>query len=87
MYAGHLSASQIDHDFLRGRSLLLRQPAARMNIIRENPQPILHAIFLTVFSVQKEGVFENRYELTFLMSFISPIFKVGQHLYSKFPLM
>ncbi len=57
----HLSATKIVHDFLRGKSLLLRRPATRRDLIRENPHPTLHSIFLTVFSVQKEYVFENRY--------------------------
>ncbi len=52
----HLSASKIVHDFLRGKSLLQRRPATRRDLIRENRHPILHSIFLTVFSVQKEHV-------------------------------
>jgi len=59
----HLSASKIVHDFLRGKSLLLRRPATRRDLIRENLHPILHSISLTVFSVQKELIFENRYNL------------------------
>ncbi len=57
----HLSASKIVHDFLRGKSRLLRRPATRRDLIRESLCPILHSIFPTVFSVQKEHVFENHY--------------------------
>ncbi len=57
----HLSASKIIHDFLRGKSLLLRRPATRRDLIRENFHPILHSISLTVFPVQKGYIIENRY--------------------------
>ncbi len=59
----HLSASKIVHDFLRGKSLLLRRPATRRDLIRENIHPILHSISLTIFSVQKEHLFEDRYNI------------------------
>ncbi len=48
----HLSASKIVHDFLRGKSLLLRRPAARRDLIRENLHPI-HSIFHTVFPCKR----------------------------------
>jgi len=64
----HLSASKIVHDFLQGKFLLLRRPATRRDLIRENPHPNLHSISLTVFSVQKEPVFENRDRFSFFVT-------------------